>query len=273
MKLFVIYVAHRNQCDIEWHSHKQVHLKACMKRYFVKIKWSVFFATVSPGEGVPKGRCRLLWENMRKGKGRLSTSQSISLSRILRRIKKIQIQKWLIDILGLPLPGKLGISINYCILCDSFLCLQAPLRSQRRHTLQHLNAAVKKCHPHILSAWAWHLTSPSSTTRSGTAQMQPANWLNKYAKNVNKIFLVAVFSVVLCGKCSTFFFLTGIWWCHCRAGPAMWGFLQRQHSHHAAPQRQPDSECLLSHGTQIHLTVTRVLLLMQLLCWNSHTTW
>lgn len=87
---------------------------------------------------------------------------------------------------AINIPGKLGISINYCILCDSSLRLQVPLRSRRRHTLQHLNAAVKKCHPHILSAWAWHLTSPSSTTRSGTAQMQPANWLNKYANIFTK---------------------------------------------------------------------------------------
>lgn len=43
-------------------------------------------------------------------------------------------------------------------------------------------------------------------------------------------------------------FCPGIRWCHCRARPSKRGLLQRQHPHHAASQRQPDSECFLSHN-------------------------
>lgn len=50
------------------------------------------------------------------------------------------------------------------------------------------------------------------------------------------------------------FLLTGIRWSHCRAWPAKWGVLQRQHSYHAASQRQPDSECsaLTWHKNDLH---------------------
>lgn len=72
------------------------------------------------------------------------------------------------------------------------------------------------------------------------------------AKKVCVLFLwvtVTWFQVsVVRVKCWHFSLLiAGFRWCHCRARPAKWGVLQRQHSYHAAPQRQPDSECCAPH--------------------------
>lgn len=134
--------------------------------------------------------------------------------------------------------------IDHYIPCDSFLFPQRPLKTHSKHTRKHLTSARLRWTPHIPSAWAWRLTSPSSSMRSSTPQKKPANWLKRFALFSHSLSLYL--SVLSCTmfKILTFsFLLAGIRRGHRRARPAKWGVLQRQHSYHAAPQRQPDSEC------------------------------
>lgn len=137
-----------------------------------------------------------------------------------------------------------------------FLCLQRPLKTQNKHTRKHLPSAIMRCTPHIPSAWAWHLTSLSSITRFWTPLTKPVNWLKRSADYLKKNqSLSCVLSCNMLHVLTFSLLLTGIRRCHFRAGQFKWGVLQRQHSHHAAPQRQSDSKCLLSRGTKIIFTV------------------
>ena len=87
------------------------------------------------------------------------------------------------------------------IVFDSFLCLQKSLNLHRKHTRTHLRSARQTCNPHIPSAWAWHLTTPSSAMRSRTIQKTPANWLRRSADFITNICHFPMSALVICCKC------------------------------------------------------------------------
>lgn len=86
--------------------------------------------------------------------------------------------------------------------------LQRPSKCQKRRTTTRVKSAIQRCRPHIPSAWAWRLTSRSSTMRSRTPRRRPVNWLKRFVRRL-----------ICCVPCSAFrpqwmLVLTFFFFCH-----------------------------------------------------------